>query len=101
MNDKIHAKVVLTNTGSREATEVVQLYVRDLVGSVTRPVKELKGFKRVTLAPGESTDVEFELPVSDLAFYGLDMVKKVEPGDFHLWIAGDSTSGSPVSFEVL
>lgn len=101
MNDTILAKVVLTNSGSREGTEVVQLYVRDLVGSVTRPVKELKRFKRVTLAPGESAEVEFELPVSDLAFYGMDMVKKVESGDFQLWISGDSASGTPVSFEVL
>lgn len=100
VNDVVCASVELSNTGTREATEVVQLYVRDLVGSVTRPVKELKGFKRVTVAPGETVKVEFELPVQDLAFYGLDMVKKVEPGDFCLWIAGDSASGTPVQFTV-
>lgn len=100
VNDVVCASVELANTGTREATEVVQLYVRDLVGSVTRPVKELKGFKRVTVAPGETVKVEFELPVQDLAFYGLDMVKKVEPGDFCLWIAGDSASGTPVQFTV-
>ena len=100
VNDVVYASVELSNTGTREATEVVQLYVRDLVGSVTRPVKELKGFKRVTVAPGETVKVEFELPVQDLAFYGLDMVKKVEPGDFCLWIAGDSASGTPVQFTV-
>lgn len=98
--DTIVTKVELANTGSREATETVQLYVRDLVASVTRPVKELKGFRRVTLGPGESRTVEFELPVRNLAFYGMDMKKKVEPGDFHLWIAGDSASGSPISFRV-
>ena len=98
--DTIVAKVEIANTGSREATEVLQLYVRDLVGSVTRPVKELKRFKRVALAPGESRTVEFELPVQNLAFYGIDMKKKVESGDFYLWIAGDSASGCPVSFSV-
>lgn len=101
MDDTVVAKVELTNTGNREATEVVQLYVRDLVGSVTRPVRELKGFERVTVAQGETVTVEFELPVQNLAFYGLDMVKKVEPGDFRLWISGDSASGTPVSFKVL
>ena len=99
-DDVIQACVTLKNTGKSEATEVVQLYVRDMVGSVTRPVKELKGFQRVTVAPGESVTVKFELPVLDLAFYGIDMVKKVEPGKFQLWIAGDSASGKPVEFEV-
>lgn len=100
VNDVIKASVELSNTGKREAVEVVQLYVRDLVGSVTRPVRELKGFKRVAVAPGETVTVEFELPVQDLAFYGSDMVKKVEPGDFRLWISGDSASGAPVPFTV-
>ena len=100
VNDVIHVCADLTNTGDRVAEEVVQLYVRDLVGSVTRPVKELKAFKRVRVEPGKSVSVEFELPVQELAFYGLDMVKKVEPGKFHLWIAGDSASGNPVEFIV-
>ena len=99
-NDIIRVQTVLTNIGDKEATEVVQLYVRDLVGSVTRPVKGLKGFKRVTLAPGACKEVVFELNIQDLAFYGKDMVKKVEPGKFQLWIAGDSASGTPVEFEV-
>ena len=96
----VRASVTLANTGSREGTEVVQVYVRDLVGSLTRPVKELKHFERVTLKAGESRRLEVEIPVSDLAFWGLDGTKKVEPGDFQLWIAGDSASGEPVSFEV-
>lgn len=100
VNDVICIHANVKNTGDREATEVVQLYVRDLVGSVTRPVKELKGFKRVTVAPGETAEVVFELDIQDLAFYGKDMVKKVEPGKFHVWIAGDSASGTPVEFEV-
>ena len=99
-NDTIRACVTIKNTGDKAATEVVQLYVRDLVGSVTRPVKELKRFHRVTVAPGQTMTVGFELPVQDLAFYGKDMVKKVEPGKFQLWIAGDSASGTPVEFEV-
>ena len=100
VNDTVHACVTVRNTGDKEATEVVQLYVRDLVGSVTRPVKELKGFKRVAIAPGETVKVAFELDIQDLAFYGKDMVKKVEPGKFQLWIAGDSASGTPIEFEV-
>ena len=96
----IQASVDLKNTGKYEATEIVQLYVRDLVGSVVRPVKELKGFQRVTLAPGEVQTVKFELPVSDLAFWNIDMEYVVEPGDFQLWIAGDSASGSPIGFTV-
>ena len=96
----VRASVTLSNTGSREGTEVVQVYVRDLVGSLTRPVKELKHFERVSLRAGESRRLEVEIPVSDLAFWGLDGTKKVEPGDFQLWIAGDSASGEPVSFKV-
>lgn len=100
VEDTLKVRFTLSNTGSREGTEVVQLYVRDLVGSVTRPVKELKAFRRETLKAGESRTVEIALPVSDLAFYGLDMVKKVEPGDFQLWVAGDSASGEAISFRV-
>ena len=99
-NDTIRACVTIKNTGDKAATEVVQLYVRDLVGSVTRPVKELKRFHRVTVVPGQTMTVGFELPVQELAFYGKDMVKKVEPGKFQLWIAGDSASGQPAGFEV-
>lgn len=100
VNDTIRVQAIIRNTGDREATEVVQLYVRDLVGSVTRPVKELKGFQRVTVAPGKTVSVVFELDIQDLAFYGKDMVKKVEPGKFQVWIAGDSASGTPVEFVV-
>ncbi len=96
----VRASCTLTNTGTRTGTEVVQVYVRDLVGSYTRPVKELKHFERVTLRPGENCRVEVEIPVSDLAFWGPDGKKKVEPGDFQLWIAGDSASGEPLSFQI-
>ena len=99
-DDIITVSLTLSNTGDYDGTEVVQVYVRDLVGSITRPVKELKAFERVSLKAGESKSLEFKVPVSDLAFFGLDGVKKVEPGDFQLWVAGDSASGEPVSFQV-
>ncbi len=100
-NDVINVSVELKNTGRYEGTEVVQLYVQDKVGSVVRPVKELKRFERVTLAPGEAKTVSFELPVAELAFWNIDMEYVVEPGDFRLWIAGDSASGEPVDFSVI
>ena len=81
--------------------EVVQLYVQDRVGSVVRPVRELKGFDRVRLAPGESRTVTMELPVSELAFWNADMEYTVESGDFRLWVAGDSDSGEAVAFSVM
>ena len=90
----------LENTGKYKGTEVVQLYVQDKVGSVTRPVKELKGFMRVTLQPGEKKSLSFELPVSELAFWNIDMKHVVEPGDFALWVAGDSQSGQEIAFKV-
>ena len=99
--DEIGLSFTLTNTGTREGTEVAQVYVRDLVGSLTRPVKELKHFERVTLAPGESRTLRVKIPVSELAFFGLDGTRKVEPGDFLLWVAPDSASGDPVPFKVL
>jgi beta-glucosidase len=99
-DDVITVNVELKNTGKYEGTEVAQLYVQDLVGSVVRPVRELKGFERVTLAPGETRTVTFELPVSELAFWNIDMDYVVEPGDFRLWVAGDSASGESVGFEV-
>ena len=98
--DTVQVSFTLANTGACAGTEVAQVYVRDLVGSITRPVKELKHFERVALGPGESRTLTVGIPVQDLAFVGLDGVKKVEPGEFQLWIAGDSASGTPVSFEV-
>lgn len=95
------ASVNLTNTGKYAGTEVAQLYVRDKVGSVTRPVKELKGFQRVSLQPGESKTVTFELPISELAFWNIDMKKVVEPGEFTLWIGTNSDEGPSADFEVI
>lgn len=90
----------LENTGNYEGTEIAQLYVQDKVGSVTRPVKELKRFTRITLKPGEKKNISFELPISELAFWNIDMQHVVEAGDFNLWVAPDSQSGAPVTFKV-
>lgn len=98
--DTIKVKFTLKNSGEYTGTEVAQLYVRDLVGSIARPVKELKGFQRVTLNAGESKVVEFSLPVSALAFWNINNEYIVEPGDFQLWVATDSASGEPVGFTV-
>jgi beta-glucosidase len=92
------AAVNVKNVGDREGTETVQLYIRDLVGSVTRPVKQLKGFERVTLAPGESRDVTFTIDAETLSFYRQDMTWGPEPGSFKLFIGGSSDSVSEADF---
>lgn len=92
--------VDVTNTGKYDGSEVVQLYVQDKVGSVTRPVKELKRFSRVPLKAGETKSVTFSLPASDLAFYGYDMTCAVEPGDFRLWVGPSSAEGLSADFAV-
>ena len=94
-------KVDVTNAGDTAATEVVQLYVRDLVGSVTRPVRELKGFRRVRIEPGQTVTVEFELHTDDLAFYGRRNELVTEPGDLHLWIGGSSDARLRGEFTVV
>lgn len=92
--------VDLKNTGRYDGVEVVQLYIQDKIGSVTRPVKELKAFRRVALKAGESTVVSFSLPVSELAFWGYDMTYGVEPGDFRLWVGTSSAEGLSADFTV-
>ena len=101
MGESLTVSVELLNSGNAGAEEVVQLYVRDLVGSVTRPVKELKGFQRVRLDAGESRSVEFELHTDDLAFYGRDMRFGTEPGRFQFWIGGSCNAELQGEFEVL
>ena len=93
--------VDLLNSGSVAAEEVVQMYVRDLVGSVTRPVRELKGFRRIRVDPGQSIQVDFELSADDLAFYGRDNTLVVEPGDFHVWVGGSSATELRSEFRLL
>ena len=97
----IRASVVVKNIGSREGTEVVQLYTGRKTASVTQPMKELKDFKRVTLAPGESRKVEFEVPVSRLAFYNRDMVLAVEEGKYTLTLGTDCQNGLKKYFKII
>jgi beta-glucosidase len=105
---RLIASCEITNTGNREAVAVPQLYIRDLVGSLTRPVRELKGFERVTIPAGESRTVTFELTEEDLAYWhlaegvtlGADgaYARSAEPGEFHVWIAPNAAEGLPVKF---
>ena len=88
----------VTNTGQRRGTEVVQLYVHDRVASTSPPVRLLKGFQRVTLDPGESADVAFMLSSTDLAFYRADGSVGTEPGEYDVYVGGDSTAAQSISF---
>ena len=90
LGDSVTVSAEVRNAGDRAAEEVVQLYVRDLVGDLTRPVRELKDFRRVHLDPGEVVTIEFTLTTADLAFYGRDRTLIVEPGEFHVWVGGSS-----------
>jgi beta-glucosidase len=83
-------KVDITNTGKREGDEIVQMYIRDKVSSVTRPVKELKGFKRVSLKPGDTKTVTFEINPDLLAFHDINMNFVVEPGEFEIMVGNSS-----------
>ncbi|MDX6272514.1 MAG: beta-glucosidase [Acidobacteriota bacterium] len=98
---QLTATVELENTGARAGDEVVQLYLRDVAASVTRPVKELKGFERVTLAPGERRRVEFRLTPAHLGFYNRALRFTVEPGDFKVFTGTSSADGLEASFKVV
>jgi len=97
---ELRVSVTLTNTGSRAGAEVVQLYVRDLVGSVTRPVKELKGFQKVELGAGQSREVVFTLKASDLAFYTAAGRWEPEPGAFKVFVGGNSRDLKEATFSL-
>ncbi|WP_122056670.1 beta-glucosidase BglX [Bacteroides pyogenes] len=86
----IKASVTVTNTGDFDADEVVQLYIRDLAGSISRPVKELKGFERISLKKGESRTVSFDITADKLKFYNSELQWVCEPGEFEIMIGGDS-----------
>ena len=101
IGESLKVSVDVMNTGRVAAHEIVQLYVRDLAGSVTRPVRELKGFRRIHLEPEERVTVEFELHSDDLAFHGRDMVLRAEPGEFHLWVGGSSDTDLMTTFRIL
>lgn len=100
LNGTLVVSASVSNTGAVEGDEIVQLYVRDLVGSVTRPVKELKGFQRLSLAPGETKEARFEVPVSALGFHGADMRYAVEPGELHVWVGPNAGQGLQGTFVV-
>ncbi|KRG64205.1 beta-glucosidase [Stenotrophomonas humi] len=91
----------LTNSGRVAGEEVVQLYVHDRVASRVRPMRELKDFRKIALAPGESTSVQFRVRREQLAFTGVDGVFRAEPGLFDVWVCASSASGEPVTFELL
>jgi beta-glucosidase len=93
--------VDVTNTGAREGDEVAQLYIRDKVSSVTRPVRELRGFRRIHLKPGETQMVHFKLTPAELGFYDVDMHWVVEPGTFDIMAGSSSVPSISASLEVV
>jgi len=90
----------VTNTGHRTGTEVVQLYIRQRGTSVARPIRELKGYERVTLAPGQRHHVQFKLGRDELAFWNIDMAHVAEEGSLYVWVAPDSTQGAPARVDI-
>lgn len=101
MDEQIDVTVTVTNSGDMKGEEVVQLYIRDLVGSVTRPVKELKAFEKIELAPGESKQVNFTLTKDNLAFYTRNMEFKAEPGDFKVFVGTNSEDCLEADFKLV
>ncbi|HSD07809.1 beta-glucosidase BglX [Flavobacterium sp.] len=97
-NEKIKVSVEVANTGNYDGKETVQLYIRDVVGSVTRPVRELKGFQKIDLKKGEKQTVTFEVSVEDLKFYNSDLKFVAEPGQFEVFVGGNSNADKKVSF---
>ncbi|MFP9115922.1 glycoside hydrolase family 3 N-terminal domain-containing protein [Flavobacterium sp. RHBU_3] len=100
-NGKITVSVDVKNAGAYDGEEVVQLYVRDLVGSVTRPVRELKGFNKLLIKKGETKTVTFEITPDDLRFYNIDMKFVAEPGDFEIYVGGSSDATLKNTFELV
>ena len=99
--ESVTIQATVSNDGDVEADEIVQMYIRDLVGNVTRPVRELKAFTRVRLKPGESREVEFTIVPADLAFHGRNMQLMTEPGEFDVWIGGSSEAQLRTTFTVV
>lgn len=100
-NGSITAAVTVKNTGDRSGTETVQLYIRDVKGSVVRPLRELKGFRKITLEPQETKTVSFEITSDMLRFYGIDMEFAAEKGDFVLFIGGDGRTENSAEFKLI
>lgn len=100
-DEKLKVSVNVKNTGNYEGQEIVQLYIRDLVGSVTRPVKELKGFEKINLKKGETKTVSFEISSEDLKFYNIDMKNVAEAGDFEVFVGENSDTDRKANFELV
>jgi len=101
MGESVKISVRVTNSGQYDGHEVVQLYVRDLFADRTRPVRELKGFKRITLKKGQSDTVTFEIETHDLAFHNRQMKLVTEPGEFQVWVGSDSRANLTANFEII
>jgi beta-glucosidase len=101
LKDRATVRVDVTNVGKVAGEEVVQLYIRDQVSSVTRPVKELKGFRRVRLDPGQTVVVEFAVGRDELAFWNKDMQWVVEPGLFDIMVGGNSVDLRKIVLKVV
>ena len=96
--DTLYASVKVKNIGKNKGKETVQLYIRDKKGSVVRPVKELKDFRKVELEPGQEEEVAFEVREEMLRFWDINMEYKSEPGDFEIWIGGSSNTDNKEKF---
>jgi beta-glucosidase len=99
--DKLTIRVTVSNTGNRDGEETAQLYIRDLVASVTQPVKELKGFRKVFLKKGESRELVFTLSVDDLKYYNTELKRVYDPGEFRVFVGGDSQQVQEAGFELV
>ena len=97
-NETLQVKVTVTNTGSMDGEEVVQLYIRDVYATVAQPVKKLKAFQKLMLKAGEARDVTFNLTVEDLKFYNNDLKYVYEPGDFKVMVGTNSRDVQEASF---
>ena len=97
INEYAEAQVEITNTGDKDGFEVVQLYIQDMFGSITRPIKELKGFQKVFIKSGETKNVSFVIGPEQLSFFDENINFLVESGDFKIWIAGNSSSKENIS----
>jgi beta-glucosidase len=100
LGETLEVSAEITNTGSKTGTEIVQLYVRDLTGSMVRPVKELKGFKRIKLNPGDTEKITFSLNTDELSFYNQNMELVTEPGRFKVWIGRNAEEGLEAEFNI-
>ena len=98
---ELKVSVNVTNTGKRDGEEVVQLYLRDLVGSFVRPIKELKGFQKIMLKAAETKKVTFIINSKTLQFYTANKKWEVEPGKFNVWVGGNSKASLMASFKVI